>query len=59
MIDFLLKAENSGREVTVIIKNGFQMAGKIVHIDIDYYTITLDVKGEKQLVFMSAISTII
>lgn len=58
MSEFLDKAIKEQRIVTVIITNGFQMRGKILRHDAGFRTITMEVDGKEQLVFVSAISTI-
>lgn len=58
MYDFLNKAFEEKRNVTVITTNGFQMHGIISGVDAENRTITLEVDGNEQLIFMSAISTI-
>lgn len=55
--DFLDRLKDEGRRVTIITVNGFQMKGLI--ISHDQYNILLDVDGRQQLVYKSAVSTVI
>lgn len=58
MYDFLIKVIESERVVTVITTNGYHMRGKIKEYDNAFRTIIMEVDGNEQLVFVSAISTI-
>lgn len=53
---FLDKLQQEKRAVIIITTNGFQMRGRIAGHD--QYILLLDVDGQQQLVFKSAISTI-
>ena len=53
---FLDKLQQEHTTVTAITVNGFQIRGVIKGHD--QYTVLLDVGGQQQLVFKSAISTI-
>lgn len=52
----LSKLQQERQAVTVFVTNGFQMKGRITGFD--RRTIMLEIRGEQQLVFKHAISTI-
>lgn len=53
---FLDHLHHGRKQVTVITTNGFQLKGRIAGHD--QYTALLDVGGQQQLVFKSAVSTV-
>lgn len=55
--NFLDRLRDERCRVTVITVNGFQIKGRITGHDQD--TILMDVGGQQQLVYKSAISTIV
>lgn len=55
-MQFLDQLQQEQKPITVIMANGYQMRGRIVAHD--QYTILLDVDGQQQLVFNSAVSTV-
>lgn len=59
MQKFLIDALEAKQVVKVITINGYQLKGKIVETDFDGGTITLDTYGDKNLIFIHAISTIV
>lgn len=54
---FLDRLKEERRSVEVITINGFHIEGLIA--DHDQYTILMDVNGRQQLVYKSAVSTIV
>lgn len=55
--DFLDRLEKDRKPATIITINGFQMRGVIKEHDQD--TILIDVSGREQLVYKTAVSTIV
>lgn len=53
---FLDRLKESQQRVTIITINGFQLKGTITGHD--QFTLLVDVDGQQQLVFKSAVSTI-
>lgn len=53
----LTKLRRERQVVTVFITNGFQMKGRITAFD--QFTLVLDVKGEQQILYKHAVSTIV
>lgn len=53
----LQEAVESGKSVRVITRNGYQMDGVI--LDFDANVLQMQVRGEDQMVYIGAISTII
>lgn len=53
---FLDRLKDDRRAATVITINGFQMTGRIA--DHDQHTVLIEVNGQKQLVYKTAISTV-
>ena len=50
------KLREERQVVTVFVTNGFQMKGRITGFD--QYTIVLEIRGEQQIVYKHAVSTI-
>lgn len=55
--DFLKKLQQRRKPVTVITANGFQMKGVITAYD--QFTLLVEIAGRQNLVYKSAISTIV
>ena len=53
----LQEAVDRGKEVTIFLKSGYQMDAVI--IDFDCNVLLCRVKGEKQMIYISAVSTIV
>lgn len=53
---FLDKLQQDHTTVAIVVVNGFQIRGVVAGFD--KYTVLLEVNGQQQLVFKSAISTI-
>ena len=53
----LEEAVKRGKEVRIIMKNGYQMMGVVV--DFDSNVLLCRVRGEEQMVYISAVSTIV
>lgn len=53
---FLDKLQQEQKPVTIVVVNGFQLRGRIVGHD--QFTLLVDVDGQQQLVYKSAISTV-
>ena len=53
----LEEAVKRGKDVRIIMKNGYQMMGVIV--DFDSNVLLCRVRGEEQMVYISAVSTIV
>lgn len=55
--DFLKKLQQGRKPVTIITANGFQMKGNIIAYD--QFTLLVEIAGRQNLVYKSAISTIV
>lgn len=55
--EFLAQLQRERRPVTIITANGFQMRGTITGAD--QFTILVESGGKRQLVYKSALSTIV
>lgn len=55
--EFLAQLQRERRSVTIIMANGFQMRGTITGAD--QFTILVESGGKRQLVYKSALSTIV
>lgn len=53
----LQEAVEHGKEVKIFLKNGYQMDAVI--IDFDCNVLLCRVRGEKQMVYISAVSTVV
>lgn len=53
----LIESQKSKKDVTVILVGGVRMVGTV--FSFDDFTIMLNVKGQKQLIFKHAVSTIV
>lgn len=53
---YLSGIKEEGKIVKVYMLNGFQMSGKILQVDA--YTILIDIQGKHNLLYKHAISTI-
>ena len=55
--ELLNEYRKEGKEVTIYLIRGTRIVGKI--IDLDQFTILVDVNGQQQLIYKHAISTIV